>query len=391
MTKCPHCSTEIVDELNFCVNCEEQINCLHCGTHLFKDKSRCLKCGEPIKAQISEINEMNTYTLEEKTTKSTSYRRVEIRASDSALGVWKPGMGIDSGVPLQPFIGQDRPSGDSLPALTNLSVNSAVVNPGPERREENRDSDSDAFDPEVLFAKNSDNGISPGKSLRDYLSRLPSKKERQEVFITLFVWAYKKVCSEACSSENIISAMKNDHLYDGHSSQYLSETIKNYFVVTSGKHEINNYDGVKKVNEILDSMKGNKVTSNIIDVKKNNRKNRPPGKIGKDETAIVNPWTKLIVENLNEFDARKLKNASDWAVFGLYVLTKILKVQETIDPDLVYVYLKIKFPIISVQRKNFVEKMRTMDKKFIRSVSGAYSLTEIAEKEIRELIQGISV
>src|SRR4051794_31244034 len=92
MNTCPYCNTEIVDGFYFCANCEQQVKCRQCHSLLLANKSRCLVCGSSIVAQDSQTV-MNTLDIEENQTPDSYHRRVNVQATDYAVGQFAPFFG----------------------------------------------------------------------------------------------------------------------------------------------------------------------------------------------------------------------------------------------------------------------------------------------------------
>ena len=95
----------------------------------------------------------------------------------------------------------------------------------------------------------------------------------------------------------------------------------------------------------------------------------------------------MSISRLDDFDTRKLATAAEWSSFGLYVLTKVLKVEEAVEAGLIYAYLATKFSTFSTKRDTFVKKMNDSKSMFKRNTNGAYFLTEEAENNMKVLIE----
>ena len=389
MANCPYCTTEIIEGLNFCVECENQVRCLKCGALLYKGKSRCLKCGELLEQSLASQGAMNTYTLEEKSTKSSSYRRIEVKASDSAVGTLTTGLPFGSSAPPKTFNARETLPENLPPALPSGSDKTITIDAANQESSEEDGKVTHSLESDRLFTRNSDYGIVSSKTLRDYILKLSSKKERQQVFAVIYVWAYRELLSESISHGNLVAVMKYEDLHDNHIRTYLSEVAKNYFRTDGDYYELNNYDGVQRVKGILSAIQNPVQPSGVTEVKKSSkRRGRPAGQSNKEEFKKVEPWVAMSIESLENFDVRRLKSASDWGAFGLYILTKILKVEEAVEAGLVYTYLTKKFTTMPISRKSLLNRMGDTEGKFGKSASGAYFLTTKAEAEMKALIEG---
>jgi hypothetical protein len=389
MHNCPYCPTENSNDLNFCIECEKQIRCLSCSSSLYAEKSRCLKCGEPIKAVVSSSKEsMNTYILEEESTTESSYRRIEVKASDNAVDALTGRLPLVTNSPL------------SLIPI-NIHKNNQLNNsshelPPPITVESERSIPIDSIGgnnpniltPEKLFAENSEHGFSPSKTFRDYLYGLSSKKEKQQVYALMYVWVHNQELKQNVSHENLIAAMKHEDLYDSNSTKHLQEVSRNYFKMADNHYEITKFDGAKKIQEILENIQIGKQPQASTEQRKNGKRGgRPTGSANKAELEKITPWLDLPIDIVANFDTRKLTTTSEWGAFGLYILTKVLKVAEAIDSGLVYVYLSKKFSKLAAKRKTFTDSIRESKNKFSKNVNGSYFLTSEAEKAIKEIIE----
>lgn len=390
MESCPYCATEIVDNLNFCVECEKQVKCLNCSGVLYLCKARCLKCGEPLKQSLDSQPEMNTYTLEEKVTKSSAFRSLKVKASDNAIGTLMGRLPFGANTPLQPLDTRKAPPANLLPALPSDTDKTITTEPDKQVIGEDRRNSEiiDSLKAEHLFTQNSDHGIIPNKTLREYISRLSSKKEKQQVFALMFVWAHKEWFDESVSHENLVAVMKEESQYDSNSRKHLIEVAKDYFKKVDNQYEVDNYEGTNKVQEIISTIQNPEQSLGVTKIKKGSKRGRPAGQHNKAELEVIKPWLEMPIEHLKDFDTRELKSAPDWVAFGLYILTKILKVQGTVEVGLLYAYLTNKFETMPIKRKAFVNRISDAKSKFTRNTNGAYFLTPEAEAEVKKLIEG---
>ena len=75
-------------------------------------------------------------------------------------------------------------------------------------------------------------------------------------------------------------------------------------------------------------------------------------------------------------------------MFGLYDLTKIMKVSDSIKPSLVYEYLKSRYKTLSITKKQFSDTFyRKANLKYFNKTSdGQYFLTPTGEQIVKEKI-----
>ncbi|NOK61364.1 MAG: hypothetical protein GFH27_549305n133 [Chloroflexi bacterium AL-W] len=84
--KCPYCTSDVPEKYNFCLTCQRQVKCLNCKESLLPEKNKCFVCGIVIGASQSSQTPMNEFTLEEKQTRTSAYRKINGRLSDNAIG-----------------------------------------------------------------------------------------------------------------------------------------------------------------------------------------------------------------------------------------------------------------------------------------------------------------
>ena len=391
MVNCPYCSADVIDDINFCIECENQVRCLNCGSILYKGKSRCLKCGESLKETATPVSEMNSYTLKRKVTRHSSSEEIEVKASDASVGALMGKLPFGSNAPLQPLNLRETPS-TSL-ALPSEGGKTISLEAETQINEEDRFEEKPSHLPTAnsLFNKLSDDEIAPSNALREHIQALSSKKEKQQVLVTMLVWAYKELNNENISREKLLASVKSENLFSTNFYTYLSELAKNYFMTVDDHYEINPNDGEKRVEEVMWAIQNPTKTGTVTEQKKPSKKGRSSRSLNKKEVEMVEPWlSRPLPKEFEGFDARQLSSAADWGAFGLYILTKVLNIAQSIDAGLVYVYLTKQFGVMTVSRKNFVKRMGDNTSKFKKNASGAYFLTAEAEAQIKGLIEKAS-
>lgn len=392
MDTCPYCETVIAYELNFCIECERQVKCLACGGLLFKDKTRCLRCGELLKADDLQTNSgsTNSYTLEEKTTETSTYRRIELVASDNAVDAFASRLPLGNIAPLRTVEGEFRATQDSRlltePQSDNyLDVVDDEVNRDSDASEQTQVSDNSSIEIGALFSDHSQFEIIPSKTLRDYIQGQSTKKARQQKFAILYVWGFNERTGRNITRSELIAIMQHEDLHDGNTWKHLGSVINDYFVVNGNNYRINDYDGRAEIDMILDEIRNPKPKDQGQEVK-SNKIGRPSGSSNKKELETINPWLEMSINLPASFDVRRLGSATDWTLFAIYVLTKLLKVEDTVEPGVAYAYISKKYPTLSVKRKTFRDSLSRDKSNVLRSVSGGYSLTQIGEEKIKKLI-----
>ncbi len=203
MSACLHCETQNDLNLNFCINCEQQINCLECGKGLIKAKSKCLYCGLSL-AKSERKNAMNTFSLEENQSGDTYSKKVSFAFTNE--GVDKVATVLAGQVPLQ-FNGNTKhqiSSSNTLPIPPAGTITpEAFIEVKTETPNVNQDSEpinANKIDPKRIFDINS-KGILISQ-WADYKGK--TRKDQQVRFSLLYVWAHNLLCFEKPLSRAII-------------------------------------------------------------------------------------------------------------------------------------------------------------------------------------------
>jgi hypothetical protein len=384
---------EVDEGLNFCISCEEQTKCLKCGAYLFKGKSKCLACGQGVEGLPAPMNE---YHLEEEITPNTSKRRIIARASDSAIGELAALFEIArERVLTAPTFPQTKArSGSSggyvevAPANRPAIQGSMDGTARTDRQQNEGPLDLSSLEKKSLaeqyFKPFDDEDLTPTHKLNLHLTNGATKKERQQVFVLLYVWALGLCLVKQVTREDIISALQREKLYDSNSTKYLKAVVKNYLRDTGGFLAMHT-DGLTEVKRVIEGFDRGDQSDKDAAKKRSARTTRSPGQPSKQEREAVAAWLRKDLE-LGAFDVRNLKVAADWAAFTLYVLTKHLKVVTTVPAGLIYAYAFCQFQGMPVKRKGLTNALSRQESKFIRGTDGSYQLTQSAEQEVEKLL-----
>lgn len=339
---------------------------------------------------MSHYPEMNTYTLEERVTKTTSFRRIEVKGTDNAVAAFTPRLPLGHNTSMQPpnDVRQAFVQDDSLPALPSERESITIENSDDSTKPDEPATYSNNSDAsgKNLFNEDSKYGVIPSKKFRDHIQKLSSKKEKQQTFFIMYVWAYWEYKKSTVSREQLIEAVRGEGLFDSNTQKHVKETIKNYFKNDNGSFEITPYDGADKVKSIIENIENPNFTLDKPE-QKSRKGGRPSGSLNKNEAAKIKPWLDKPIEGLDSFDVRKLDSAADWSVFGLYVLTKKMKVVEAVEANLLYSFLSHKYSSFPIKRKTFMNSFGNSPKRFIKNANNAYLLTQDSEKWIEKTIE----
>ncbi len=214
MPACPYCNFEISEEYNFCLNCDSQVKCTHCAKLLVPGKTCCFVCGNPLVSKELPQTQMNEFTLEEKQTTKSASRRINGRLSDDAFGQaaalfggMSPSRLVHQSAEINSppskkllSLPQDNPDEADQVVEGYHSVEQSSTLSG---NEDDRDRAFQFFEVDgeaELVAK-----------VTDYKGK--TKKEQQQRFILVYVWAFLHIFGRAVpSKEHINSAAKRSVL-----------------------------------------------------------------------------------------------------------------------------------------------------------------------------------
>lgn len=388
MPACPYCKSEINEKYNFCLHCDRQVKCTQCEELLVAGKTRCFVCGSPLISQELPETQMNEFTLEEKQTTKSAYRRINGRLTNNAFGQAASLFG-----------------GTSSPRLTTQA---ARTTPPPSQKllpaflgnqEEVDDQAGEGSHPVDQFARPSQSDSDKDKALRlfevdaddelvaratDYKGK--SKKEQQQRFILLYIWAYQHVFGRAVpSKEHMNNAAKRASLHDSNFANHFGQTTKEFLMLGDAGYKVKT-PGIAKVDEIISGMEDSDLEGFAYWKVTASKPSRKRASLSKEDEQKVNQWLEKPT-GIDEFDIRKLKSASDLAAFSIWVITKKLRVESAVRPKEAYSYLKGKYKTISVKPDRFSEVLRKNSNKFGRTQEGLYFLKENVERKVEALVQ----
>lgn len=252
---CPYCGSETPASYNFCVHCERQVQCTNpdCHALLVPGKSRCLLCGKLVVGD--DVASPNANRLVRNVTANgNSYtERIEIYASDAALGQFAP-MLVGGAVRQKSqnpsvsvnnqLLQQSLPFDESEPVSEQHDVvdeghHEAVFREGESRRDvalELFEVEGETLVPRVRTFKGS------------------TKKECQARLVVMFTWAYREIFGQTTPSRDVYNKVAvRIGLYDPNWRKYFSRTVAEY-LNPAGRGYALSANGERKVETILSDM-----------------------------------------------------------------------------------------------------------------------------------------
>ena len=393
MFACPYCNTEVNEKYNFCRNCKRQVKCTQCKEPLEVNEVMCFVCGSSSVSQEVPQAPMNEFTLEEKHTTKSSYRRINGRFSD-AFGQNAGGL-----------FGLMPPARFTPAPRGNVQNYQQHILPTPlDSQEEFIEHPTDGFGFEDQLGSSSPRDESREKALHffevtgedelvakvtDYKGR--SKKDQQQRFVVLYIWAYSHIFGRAVASkEHMNGAAKRASLYDRNFGAYFDNVAKSYLMSSDGGYKLNS-PGIVMATSIIHEME-DESKKGLPYWESRAKPSKKRNSLSKEDTQKVNEWVEMPLE-VGTLDVRALGSATNHAMFALWAITKGLGAMPAVKPKMAYLYLTKRFTTVSVKVNAFTRSLSRSSNtsKFNRNASGLYYLTEEAEREVQSWTKGAVV
>lgn len=242
MLTCPYCNTEVGEKYNFCRNCKRQVKCLQCKEPLEVNEVMCFVCGASSVTESASQTPMNEFTLEEKQTTKSSYRRINGRFSD-AFGQNAAGLfGIQPQPRFIPELTRNVPPYQQHVLSLPVDDRNAFADQPADifaLEEQGRPplQQDDGRDKALRFFEITGNDELIAK-VTDYKGK--TKKDQEQRFVILYVWAYSHIFSKAVPSrDHMNDAAKRAGLYDKNFATYFDQTAKTYLMASDGGYKLN--------------------------------------------------------------------------------------------------------------------------------------------------------
>ncbi len=218
----------------------------------------------------------------------------------------------------------------------------------------------------------------------DYKGR--SRKQQQERFILLYVWAYNEIIKEPVPDrKHLAKAAKDNAIYDTNFRAYFSTLAKQYLITADNSYRLNPA-GRDEVKQILIEMKDDTLKGFAYWEGTKPRAKRT--RLNNDDLETLSQWLEM-PSKCNNFDVRTFTKTYHWPMFALYDLTKELGVRDSVKPALAYKYLVKRYKTVSVKQNQFSQAMSRKENanKFKRTNEGLYYLTPEAEKSVEKWVR----
>jgi hypothetical protein len=380
---CPFCNSQVEDKYNFCTNCEKQIKCVFCSEALIPNKSKCFKCGKSPESDIPST--MNEFTLEEKQSRGSSSRSVKGKLSDSAITSVAALLSRTS-LPIWSTKGIDKKRSDGqLPLLAELSDD--TLEGKDIQHEEQKDTPRSDRDIKIQkYFEEDGNGSIIAKTI-DFKGK--NKKGQQINFMILFAGAYKSFFHKPVPTEQIFfDALKVKNMLDINvKTTYFKYVVTHYLMKVGNGYSLAN-PGETEIDRILIEM--DDITKpGFTDWDKIGKSRGKPNHLTDEMDKKIKTWIDKDA-NTGTFDIRTLKGPTQYAMFSIYLLTKSLKVLQSVTTPIMYEYLVGKFSTIP-HSKDAIRKSLTRQKnagRFKKASDGGFYLTPNAETEVAGWLNG---
>jgi uncharacterized protein (UPF0128 family) len=388
MSTCPYCSTEIVEGYNFCVHCDRQVKCRGCGSLLLANKTLCLVCGVPLTSHLVATMPMNEYSLEETQTADTSSRSIKIKFTDNAIDKAGPLLGIQATAPR--IIPQPVPVNVVAKALPSGEVNNREVYNGSALNKSEQISFSSSEDSLTERAQRFFEPYGEDQlTAIDPDMRGKSKKEQQQRFALLYVWAYQAIYGKGVPSKTyIVNAARRRKLYDTNFNRHVEHIMQE-----SMTHGDNGYkiipSQLPKINSVLEEIESGE-QKGVAYWKDTPRAGRRRSNSNSSDDGKVEEWLSITTD-YDHFDVRSLKKPAEYAMLAIWLITKIIKIEKAVKASDAFAYLKGKFKTIPVNQKQFSSALNRdyNADKFRKTSDNLWYITEEAERSIEALVRGV--
>jgi hypothetical protein len=373
---CVYCESLINNEYNFCVQCEKQIKCLKCGEFLLANKTKCLKCGTLITNDDRPQSLLNQLTLEESQTKNSSSRSIKGSLSDTAI------------VHIASLLssGMSRPVSGNKARKTDAAAGQVAL-PFMEENVDSITNQENTTNGSLHFQSGTDKVlkyfVKDGSSLatKTIDFKGSNKKEQQIRLMLLFVAAYTAIYGKPVPNQQTIfdSLERNNMLDINAKAKHYKFVETNYLMQVESGYSLK-IEGEKEVEKIINEME-DKTKIGFTDWDKPG-KTRANKALDDENNKKIKEWLETDL-NIGTFDIRTLQTPTKYALFGLYLLSVILKVGKAFSYSVVYEYLSKKFTI--PVGKDAIRKALSAKgnaSRFEKSSDGSYYLTPTGEKEV---------
>lgn len=378
MLSCPYCNHEITSEkFHYCPNCEKQVKCKSCDEPLLANKTRCLVCGTRLIDVEDEKILQNRYYFEENITPESSSRKIELSFSDSSIEKAIPLFSTTLPLPVVKTV--DRNNGNlALPESARQEIEAAKDNTISRKDDEGK-SIAPSFTQSDIFIRDEDGYLI--SQAPDYKGS--SRKQQQERFCLLYVWGHLKEFGKGLEKVQIMEGARRNGLFDNNLRIYI-KNIEQFLTKVNEIYRLNPA-GQNRIAQILNEMQDESIKGFIYWEAPKPRAKRAVG--SKEESKKAKEWLSQPSE-LENFDVRRLKTIEEICMFGLYDITKTMKVAVAVKPSTAFDYLIARYKTLALTKEQFSGALRRKENKgnFGRTAEGLYYLTEAGETAIRLLI-----
>jgi hypothetical protein len=338
---------------------------------------------------------MNTYLLEETYTKSSYSKKVEISATDNAIGKIAPTLG--GALPhLRSKTIQPNPpfnSHLSLPIFSDDQLSIEDTSASEKQTQENITVDSLADT--VTSSTNLERANIASrffeKDNKGYLTSLTAdykgltKKNQQERFGLLYIWAYNQLIGEPVpDKDHIIQAVKQNGLLDKNFSTYFSKLSK-YINKSDGAFKLNP-SGNSFINKILVELQDDKILGFDLTSGSTKHTNYAP-RVNKEVQENIEKWI-IMPSRLNSLDIRSIDKNLKLCIVAIFDLTRELKVEQAVTASIAYDYLLKKYKTIPINQRAFKDALcsKSSAKYFSKGADGKYFTTMEADAIVEDII-----
>lgn len=386
---CPFCSAETPFEHNFCIFCDQQIKCLNavCGKKLVPGKTFCFGCGQTIAKIPTAQSQPNKYIRDVKQSGKTYEEHTEFSLSDHAVSEIAPFVvgQMMSRPPKPPHPGSFSPPAPFQQPLVDLNdaLPEAEVPQLPEAID-HQPLEANGAGAVRYFARDGEYLIVEVKDFKG-----STWADQQKRFILLYVSAYNRLVEQPVpSKEHLRKAAEKASILDSKNfTKYIGEVTRKYLSEISGGYKLNQ-DGEKEIKNILAQIEDENVEPGNKYWERSTSATTKRQRFSKDDKIKIQEWAQEEV-CLDNFKVRDIRQARDYALLSLWILTVHLKKADAVRWNYAYYYLKEKFTTISVEPESFSRAIsKSINDNYFRKTGDSYFLSSEGQQKVEGWIAG---
>jgi hypothetical protein len=213
--------------------------------------------------------------------------------------------------------------------------------------------------------------------------------DQQKRFILLYASAYNQIFGQLVpDKEHFKKAAERASILDpSNFTKYLSEATRTYLSEIGGKFKLN-HDGEKEVKTILARIEDDNIGSGNRYWERSTSSSTRRQRFNKDDKTKVQEWAQEEVD-LGSLNVRDIRQAKDYALVSLWILTTHLNKAEAVRWNDAYYYFREKFTTLSVQTDAFSRALsKPENDRYFRKAGELFYLTSEGQQKVEGWVAG---